>query len=192
MERNYDLIAIGGGSGGLAVVQRAAELGARAALVEPGALGGTCVNLGCVPKKVMWCAASLGHALRDASDYGFDVDVRGLDWGRLQRAARRLRRAPERGLCAAARPPGRRAHRRRPPTSKAPRRCAPGDTLLRAPHIVIATGGRPHVPAVPGAELGITSDGFFALERCPQRVAVVGGGYVAASSPRYCTRWGRT
>src|SRR5262245_59020182 len=84
MEKHFDLIAIGGGSGGLAVAQRAARLGARAALIEPGRLGGTCVNLGCVPKKVMWCAASLARSVADAADYGFDVELRGLDWPRLK------------------------------------------------------------------------------------------------------------
>jgi len=85
MAMDYDLIVIGGGSGGLATAQRAVEYGARVALVEPARLGGTCVNVGCVPKKVMWSAASLGHGLADAAGYGFDVEVRGHDWGALKR-----------------------------------------------------------------------------------------------------------
>ncbi len=84
MSAHYDLVAIGGGSGGLAVVQRAASNGARAAVIESGPLGGTCVNAGCVPKKVMWNAASLGHALQDAGDYGFSVLTEGHDWSSLR------------------------------------------------------------------------------------------------------------
>src|SRR6266436_7441080 len=80
MADEFDLLVIGGGSGGLAAAQRAAEYGARAVLVESDRLGGTCVNVGCVPKKVMWNAASVALSLADARDYGFDVDVRDNDW----------------------------------------------------------------------------------------------------------------
>ena len=73
MTDSYDLAVIGGGSGGLACAQRAAEYGARVILMEPARLGGTCVNVGCVPKKIMWNAASLAEQLHDARDYGFDV-----------------------------------------------------------------------------------------------------------------------
>src|SRR5215470_7858942 len=86
MADDYDLVVIGGGSGGLAAAQRAAEYGARVVLVESGPLGGTCVNLGCVPKKIMWNAADLGSALHDAQDYGFQLEVSGLDWGQLKSA----------------------------------------------------------------------------------------------------------
>ena len=78
MADRYDLVVIGGGSGGLASAQRAAEHGARVVLVEPGPLGGTCVNLGCVPKKIMWNAADLAGALHDAPDYGFELEVSGF------------------------------------------------------------------------------------------------------------------
>src|SRR5690606_13127546 len=80
----YDLITIGGGSGGLAAAQRAAEYGARVVLLEPAPLGGTCVNMGCVPKKIMWNAASLAHLLDDAADYGFALDRGGHDWAALK------------------------------------------------------------------------------------------------------------
>src|SRR5450631_400637 len=76
----FDLISIGGGSGGLACAQRAAEYGAKTAVIESHRLGGTCVNVGCVPKKVMWKAASVALSLADAADYGFDIDVRDNDW----------------------------------------------------------------------------------------------------------------
>ncbi|MER2532678.1 MAG: FAD-dependent oxidoreductase, partial [Candidatus Competibacter sp.] len=79
MVKHYDLIAIGGGSGGLSVAERAAHYGARCALIEAGRLGGTCVNVGCVPKKVMWHAANLAHALDDAPSYGFRLDYFDFD-----------------------------------------------------------------------------------------------------------------
>jgi glutathione reductase (NADPH) len=178
MEKHYDLIAIGGGSAGLAVTRRAAELGARAVLVEPGRLGGTCVNLGCIPKKVMWYAASIGRIARDAHDYGLEVEVGKLDWPRLrghrdayvarlnERYAESLAREGVEHIAATARFEGVDVLRA-------------GDSILRAPHIVIATGGRPRGPSIPGGEHGIDSDGFFALERRPDKVAIVGGGYIA-------------
>ena len=86
MTREYDLIVIGGGSGGLAHAQRAAEYGAKALVVEAGRLGGTCVNVGCVPKKVMWYAAEQMQHAAHAADYGFDIDVRGHDWALLKAA----------------------------------------------------------------------------------------------------------
>src|SRR6186713_2934115 len=84
--RELDLIVIGGGSGGLAAARRAARHGARALVVEAGNLGGTCVNVGCVPKKLSWHAAVLAEGFRDAADYGFDVERGGFDLGRLRRA----------------------------------------------------------------------------------------------------------
>jgi glutathione reductase (NADPH) len=178
MTAQFDLIVIGGGSGGLACAQRAADYGAKVALAEPSPLGGTCVNAGCVPKKVMYYAASLAAGLRDASGYGFDVTVAGHDWMALKTArdayvrrlngiyAANLARRGIRHVEAAAR-------------FHDASTVVAGDELLSAPHIVIASGGRPVVPAVPGAEHGITSDGFFELARRPQSVAIVGSGYVA-------------
>ena len=84
MAEKFDLVVIGGGSGGLAGAQRAAEYGARVALIESGRLGGTCVNVGCVPKKIMWNAAEVGGALHDAADYGFSAPEPGHDWAALK------------------------------------------------------------------------------------------------------------
>ncbi len=175
----YDLIVIGGGSGGIATAVRAARHGARVALVEAGRLGGTCVNLGCVPKKVMWHAAAIAEALHDAPDYGFDAALSEVDWAQLRdardRYIERLNGIYRDQLADAgvAIIEGRGRF-------IAPRRIAvDGHGGLEAAHVVIATGGRPIVPAIPGAEHGITSDGFFALDHQPRDVAIAGSGYVA-------------
>jgi glutathione reductase (NADPH) len=177
--RKFDLIVLGGGSGGLATAQRAAEYGARVALFEPGRLGGTCVNVGCVPKKVMWNAAELAGSIERARDYGFDVRVEGHDWARLKSGrdayVQRLNGIYQRNLDRKGIATIHSAARFSGPRAIVD---ANGDAYA-AEHVVIATGGYPVVPSLPGAELGITSDGFFDLEQRPRRVAIVGSGYVA-------------
>ena len=177
--RKFDLIVLGGGSGGLATAQRAAEYGARVALFEPGRLGGTCVNVGCVPKKVMWYAAELAGGIDRARDYGFDVRVEGHDWTKLKAGrdayVRRLNDIYQRNLDRKGIAIIRSAARFTGPRAIVD---ANGEAY-EAEHVVIATGGHPLVPPLPGAELGITSDGFFELEHRPRRVAIVGSGYVA-------------
>lgn len=175
---HFDYVVIGGGSGGVATARRAAEHGAKVALVESARLGGTCVNVGCVPKKVMWHAADLAHRFHDAPGYGFSVPPPGFDW-----AALKSRRDPyierlngiyanllEKSGVTLVRGYGRfvDAH-----TVEVDGR------RLTAPHITIATGGQPVFPDIPGADLGISSDGFFALDHQPRRVVVVGAGYIA-------------
>jgi len=176
--RELDFIVVGGGSGGLAAARRAASYGARTLVVEAGALGGTCVNVGCVPKKLSWHAASLAESFADARDYGFEVEQKGFDLGRLRRARdayiERLRGIYASNL--------ERDHVERLDgfaTLLDARTVDVGGVRLQAPHVLIATGGRPRRPDVPGGELGITSDGFFELERVPERPIVVGAGYVA-------------
>jgi len=174
----FDLISIGGGSGGLACAQRAAEYGAKAAVIESHRLGGTCVNVGCVPKKVMWNAASVALSLADAADYGFDIDVRDNDWTVLKQKRdayiARLNGIYARNLGAKGV-----THMHGSARFVDSHTVEVDGTRMTAPHIVIATGGVPIVPDLPGAGLGISSDGFFALERRPKRVAIVGSGYVA-------------
>jgi glutathione reductase (NADPH) len=178
MSNSFDLVVLGGGSGGIASAVRAASYGARAVVVEDGRLGGTCVNVGCVPKKVMWNAAELAHRIADASDYGFDVELRGFDWRYLCRERdayvqrlngiyeARLEREGIELVRGRARLAG-------------PGRVEAGGRVLEGRHVLIATGGRPRLPDIPGVELGITSDGFFELLEQPRRVAVVGAGYIA-------------
>jgi glutathione reductase (NADPH) len=174
----FEFISIGGGSGGLASAQRAAEYGAKAVVIESGRLGGTCVNVGCVPKKVMWNASSIALGLADAADYGFGVSAGDHDWRALKQKrdayVARLNAIYARNLEAKGV-----ARRQGAARFVDAHTVEVNGERLTAGHIVIATGGMPMVPSLPGAELGITSDGFFELERRPHRVAVIGSGYIA-------------
>ena len=178
MTQHYDLIAIGGGSGGLSVAERAARYGAKCAVVEKGPLGGTCVNVGCVPKKVMWFGASIAHTVTEAASYGFEIAEKHFDWGKLKAS----RDAYVNGINDW-------YHTYLSDSNideivgKA--RFVDAGTIevagrqYGADHIVIAAGGAPMIPDTEGAELGISSDGFFKLEQLPRRTAVVGSGYIA-------------
>jgi glutathione reductase (NADPH) len=175
----FDFVVIGAGSGGLAASQRAAEYGAKVAVVEPAPLGGTCVNLGCVPKKIMWNAADIADGLEDAADYGFRMGIpEPHDWALLKTKrdayVARLNTIYESNLAK------RHIEVVRGYGSLVDEHTVDvGGRKLTAPHILIAVGGRPMVPPIPGADLCITSDGFFALQKRPDRVAVVGSGYIA-------------
>jgi glutathione reductase (NADPH) len=178
MQKKFDLIVIGGGSGGIAMANRAASYGARVALVEAGRLGGTCVNVGCVPKKIMWNAASIAHVFRDAADYGFSAHIDRFDWGALKKRRDdhirwlhgRYRATLEKNGVELLHGYGR---------FEGPRAIVVDGTRAEAEHVAIATGGRPIIPNWKGAELGITSDDFFELETQPTRVAIAGSGYIA-------------
>ena len=175
--QHYDLIAIGGGSGGLAVAEKAAQSGKKVAVIEASRLGGTCVNNGCVPKKVMWYAANLAQAVDDANDFGIPAQRDKTDWQKLISGRNQYISninqywdgyVDQNGI--------EKIH--------GTARFVNATTLdvggLRysAEHIVIATGGQPIIPRLPGAELGISSDGFFQLQELPRSVAVIGGGYI--------------
>ncbi|KIJ63309.1 hypothetical protein HYDPIDRAFT_113287 [Hydnomerulius pinastri MD-312] len=185
----YDYICIGGGSGGVASSRRAASYGKKVAVIEVSPhLGGTCVNVGCVPKKIMWHAADLADKLRHASQgYHFEgVPEPKFNWETFkpQRDAyiRRLNKIYENNLDKE----GVEYHagfaRMTSASSVEVTRPDGQKYTLHADHVTIATGGRPTIPSddqIPGASLGIDSDGFFDLEEQPKRVAVVGAGYIA-------------
>lgn len=176
---DFDYICIGGGSGGIASANRAAKHGKKVAVIEATAIGGTCVNVGCVPKKVMWFGAHVAEAINlYAPDYGFDVTVNKFNWQTLVDS--------------------REAYIKRIHGSYGNGFKNNGVTLIEgfatfvdkntvevngkhytADHILIATGGRPVKPNIPGAELGIDSNGFFELTEQPKRAVVVGAGYIA-------------
>ena len=174
----FDYLVIGGGSGGIASARRAAQYGARVAVVEAARLGGTCVNVGCVPKKVMWSAAGIAETLHQAADYGFAVQGVRLDWPALVHARNtyvaRLN-GIYKDLLDGSRVTLLRGHAR----FAGPDAVTVDGVTCRARHILIAAGGRPWVPDLPGAQLGIDSDGFFALTEQPRRVVVIGAGYIA-------------
>jgi glutathione reductase (NADPH) len=179
MARHFDLLTIGGGSGGVAVSNRAGRYGAKCVLIERARLGGTCINVGCVPKKVMWNAAQLAHAFEDALDYGFVVGPHELRWAELKRQRDQfvldLNAGYARGLAANAVEVIHGQAR-----FIGPKTVEVDGERISAEHVVIATGGHPFVPDVPGAGHGITSDGFFELDRRPDKVAIIGSGYIAA------------
>jgi glutathione reductase (NADPH) len=179
--KDFDYIVIGGGSGGIASARRAAAHGAKVALVEAKSLGGTCVNVGCVPKKLMWNAADIARTLRDAASYGFDGGRPNVDWsllksrrdaavGRLQGVYRE--NLENSGVTIFA------GRAKLLPGSDPIREVDVDAERLRARHVLLATGGSPRVPNISGAQLGITSNGFFELESQPKRVAIVGAGYI--------------
>ena len=178
MSKKYDLIAIGGGSGGLSVAERAATYGAKCAVIESGLMGGTCVNVGCVPKKVMWYAGMLAHAVEDAKDYGFAAKSGELDWQKLVDG----RQGYIKGINDW-------YHSYLADSNideiVGTAKFIDAHTVevngeqYTAEHIVISPGTQPIVPDVDGADLGIDSDGFFALKKQPKRMAVVGSGYIA-------------
>lgn len=175
---DYDLITIGGGSGGVRASRASAGFGARVALIEERELGGTCVNVGCIPKKLLSYAAHYHGDFADATGFGWSVGARSFDWARLIAAKdqeiARLNGVYARLLAAA----GVEIIEGRGVLIDAHTVQVDGRTLT-ARHILIATGGWPVVPDFPGAEHVITSNEAFHLECLPRRVTIVGGGYIA-------------
>ncbi len=178
MTTTFDLICIGGGSGGVAAANRAASFGAKCAVIEHGKLGGTCVNVGCVPKKIMWFAANIAETIHNAEDYGFKLDYQGLDWQHLVNARENYIRNLN-DIYA------NKLEQNKVTLIRGTARFISDKTLdvngetYTAKHIIIAAGGEPKMPDLPGAEYGIDSNGFFALTQQPKHVAVVGAGYIA-------------
>lgn len=177
-DHDFDLFVIGGGSGGVRAARMAAQRGARVVLAEGGAMGGTCVNVGCIPKKLYSYAAHHGEAFDQALGYGWQAARPPLDWGALKaNRAREIARlnsvyvqllqgAGVQLIAGWARLAG-------------PQAVEVNGHLHRARHILVATGGRPVVPEFPGRGHVITSDDIFDLEPFPRRLLVVGGGYIA-------------
>ncbi|MCK8785714.1 glutathione-disulfide reductase [Roseomonas sp. NAR14] len=177
MAYDYDLFVIGGGSGGVRCARIAAGYGARVAVAESRHWGGTCVNVGCVPKKIMVNAAEYGTWIDDAPAFGWNVTKGGHDWGKLKQArdaeVQRLS-GIYRGLLENA---GCTVYECRASFVDA-HTIQVGESRVTAERIVIATGGHPLRPEIPGAELGILSDDVFTLRAMPRRIAVIGSGYI--------------
>lgn len=176
--KEFDYICIGGGSGGIASANRAAKHGKRAAIIEAKHIGGTCVNVGCVPKKAMWYGAQVAESIhRYADDYGFDVRVDNFSWERLvasrEAYIQRIHASYDKVLAA-----------NEVTLIKGYARFVDDHTIevngehYTAPHITIATGGHPVIPDIEGAQYGIDSDGFFALNKQPKSAVVIGAGYI--------------
>ena len=179
MVKKYDYIVIGGGSGGIASANRAAMHGAKVILFEGKEVGGTCVNVGCVPKKVMWYGAQVAETLhRYAGEYGFDVTINKFDFATLkanrQAYIDRIHGSYERGFDSNG---VERVYEYARFVD--PHTVEVAGERYTAPHILIATGGHALYPNIPGSEYGITSDGFFELDEVPKRTAVIGAGYIA-------------
>lgn len=177
MTRHFNYLAIGAGSGGIASANRAAMRGASAAVIEANTVGGTCVNVGCVPKKVMWNAAHIAEAVKYAPAYGFELTQNHFSWQTLVQSREayisRIHASYQRGF-----------NNNGVSFIQGYARFIDARTVevngqrITADHITIAVGGKPSRPAIPGAEYGIDSDGFFALAQQPKKALIVGGGYV--------------
>lgn len=177
--REYDIIAIGGGSGGIATMNRAGEHGAKAAVIEEKKLGGTCVNVGCVPKKIMWYGAQIAESFHHyGPDYGFTSSDVQFDFAKLRQNREAYIDRARSSYDGSFKRNGvdlieGRAHFVDSNTVSV------NGELIRAKHIVIATGARPSIPTISGAELGGSSDDVFAWEQLPESVAILGAGYIA-------------
>ena len=177
--REYDIIAIGGGSGGSATMNRAAMHGAKAAVIEGNIIGGTCVNVGCVPKKVMWYGAQVSETLKNyAADYGYTIGETSFDF-------KTLRKNREAYIERSRQVFSNNFNRNGVDYIEGYARFVDKNTVevngehIRAKHIVIATGSYAFIPNVPGSELGGTSDDVFAWEELPESVSIIGAGYIA-------------
>jgi glutathione reductase (NADPH) len=176
---DFDLFVIGGGSGGVRAARIAATNGARVGVAEERYIGGTCVNVGCIPKKLLAYSAGFGHGFEDAAGYGWKCTADAFSWpdlirnvdAEIARIAGVYRRIME--------TPGVKVYDARAVLADAHTVALSTGERFTAEHILIATGSWPHMPDIPGKELAITSNEVFHLPDLPPRVAVVGGGYIA-------------
>ena len=175
---DFDLLVIGGGSGGVACARRAASYGARTAVIENDRLGGTCVHRGCIPKKLLVYASHFSHDFEDAAGYGWTVGERSFDWPDMVRAkVAELDRLE--GIYRRLLQDSGTTYIRGTARILDTHTVVVGDEQHHAETIVIATGGRPTMPDIPGIELAISSDEMFDLPTLPERLVIVGGGYIA-------------
>ncbi len=177
-EFDYDLFTIGAGSGGVRAARMAAGFGARVAIAEDRYLGGTCVNVGCVPKKLYVYAAQYGKGFEDARGFGWDSHVPQFSWSTLRDNKKieiaRLNTLYDKLLDGA----GAQLFNGRGTIVDA-HTVAVGGQLYTAEKILIATGGWPHIPEFPGSEHAVSSNEIFDLDTFPERLVIVGGGYIA-------------
>jgi glutathione reductase (NADPH) len=177
MSQTYDLVVLGAGSGGIRAARTAAGLGARVAVVDHAALGGTCVNVGCIPKKLLSYASHLAHAFADARGYGWASELPAFDWAALVRnkdrelsrlhgiyarllASSGVELVVGRGIVTG-------------PTS-----VQVGDRELHGRHLLIATGAKPRLPDIPGISLAHSSNDMFSLPSLPRQWVILGGGFI--------------
>jgi glutathione reductase (NADPH) len=177
MSFDYDLLVIGGGPAGLAASKRAAAYGARVAIAEQSAIGGTCVNRGCVPKKLMVYAADFPQLFQDAVGYGWQAVQPQFDWPKLIQAIQQELQHIQQSHLQALSKAGVEVLSGRAVFVDA-HTLEIGDRRVTADKILIAVGGRPAKPKFPGAEHALTSREMFQLPQLPQRLAVIGGGYI--------------
>ncbi|CAD5124317.1 DgyrCDS12604 [Dimorphilus gyrociliatus] len=176
--KNYDLLVLGGGSGGLAAARRAAEFGASAVIFDGAYVGGTCVNVGCVPKKVTYYAANHADFIRNNLDYGFHVEYKSFDFATFKKKRddyiKRLHSIYFSNLNKA------NVDWVNAYGSITPDGSIQADgKIYKGKHIIIATGSTPILPTnIPGYDLGMTSDGFFEMEELPKKSVIVGAGYI--------------
>ena len=174
---DFDLFVIGAGSGGVRASRVAASFGARVAVAEERHLGGTCVNVGCIPKKILVYASEFSEAFHDSAGFGWTLGDRRFDWNKLiankNSEIARLNGIYENLLINS----GVKILRSRARIIDA-HTIQVGDERFTTKYILVATGGWPVVPKIPGAELAITSNEAFYLDRLPQQVVIVGGGYI--------------
>jgi glutathione reductase (NADPH) len=187
---HFDFLVVGGGSGGIACARRAATHGKKVMVVERGpdrdengdrrggGYGGTCVNVGCVPKKLMYTAATHFEAAETAAGYGVKMPQPKLDWGALV-ARRNAYVARLNGIYTRNLDNAGITHVEGFARFVAPRHVEVNGVSYTADHVLIAVGGKPVLPDIPGAEHCISSDGFFDLEAQPEKALVVGAGYIA-------------
>ena len=171
--KEFDMIAIGGGSGGIATMNRAGEYGAKVAVIEEKKLGGTCVNVGCVPKKIMWYGAQIAEAIQYyGPDYGFTSDKQSFDFTTLRKNREAYIDRARSSYDGSFKRNGVELIEGRGRFVDANTVEVNGE-LIRAKHIVIATGAHAAIPSIPGSELGETSDDVFAWEECVFKIIIM-------------------